>query len=201
MSRFIVGLTGGIGSGKTTVANIFATLNIVIVDADIVAREVVAPQTIALAEITRHFGADILQADGFLNRAKLREIIFTDNSQKAWLNNLLHPIIRQECTRQLQLAESAYAILSAPLLLENNMHPLVNRVLVVDVSEEIQIKRTMRRDQNSLQQTRSIMSSQFSRQQRLALADDVLDNNDTDLTVLTNQIKKLHQQYLLFNQN
>jgi len=196
MSNFIVGLTGGIGSGKTTVANIFSTLGVIIVDADIVAREVVAPKSIALSEITQHYGGDILQKNGTLDRAKLRNVIFSDATEKTWLNNLLHPLIRSECTKQLAQAETPYAILAAPLLLENNMHSLVNRVLVIDASEEKQIERTMQRDNNSLQQTKSIMSSQFSREKRCAFADDILENNDANFAVLTDKITKLHQLYL-----
>ena len=194
MSRLIIGLTGGIASGKTTVANLFAAHNIDVIDADIVAREVVAPNTPALAQISQHFGQSILQSDGSLNRAKLRELVFSNQHHKEWLNGLLHPLIRQQVSQQLTNATSPYCLLVAPLLIENKMQAMVDIVLVVDSEEQAQLERTMTRDNSSEQQVRSIMSAQISRQKRLAAADDVIKNIGT-IKVLTNDVKKLHYKY------
>ena len=195
MSRFVVGLTGGIGSGKSTVAELFAELGISVIDADIIAREVVAPGQAALQEIVNKFGQQILTTDGHLDRQQLRALVFSQPQQKAWLNNLLHPLIRQRMLEQTQQATSAYCILALPLLVENQLQTLLDRVLVVDVSEATQLSRTVRRDNNSEQQVRNIMQAQASRQQRLAHADDVICN-DGEPTELAPQVKKLHNQYL-----
>jgi len=191
----IIGLTGGIASGKTTVANLFIALGIDVVDADIVAREVVEPGTDTLQEIANHFGDTVLQDDGGLDRSALRTIIFSDVNQKNWLNDLLHPLIRHTIIEQLQATTSPYSILVAPLLLENNMQTLVSRVLVVDAHEQNQIERTIKRDNNNEAQTKSIISAQIPRLKRLALADDVIKNNGM-INNLTNDVKKLHDEYL-----
>lgn len=195
MSAFIVGLTGGIGSGKTTVANLFHQLGIQSVDADIVAREVVEPGTPCLQCIVEHFGPAILQADGQLNRAALREIIFSQPEQKTWLNNLLHPAIRQQLLQQLAALTSPYALLIAPLLLENGLNHYVQRVLVVDLPERLQIARTLQRDQVSEQQVAAIIATQLPRAERLKRADDVVVNDQT-ADVLQQQVQALHQFYL-----
>ncbi len=194
MSSFIVGLTGGIGSGKTTVANQFATLGIQLVDADLVARDLVAPGSAALAQIAAHFGDVILQQDGSLNRALLRQRIFTDPNEKQWLNQLLHPLIRQQILQQLAAATSPYVLLVAPLLIENGLQPLVDQLLVVDVSPESQLNRTSKRDQVSQSQVAAIMASQCSREQRRALATQLLDN-DLPLQSLPERVAALHQIY------
>jgi len=194
MSRLIIGLTGGIASGKTTVANLFSDLGVEIVDADIVAREVVAPGSIALQQIARKFGQDILLAGGGLDRGALRQIIFSDDSAKAWLNQLMHPLIRETIVQQLSQTTSCYSILVAPLLLENNMQSLVSRVLVVDTDEQRQIERTMSRDNSDKAQVQAIMSSQMLRTKRLALADDIIKNNGM-INNLTSDVKKLHDSY------
>lgn len=194
MSQFIVGLTGGIGSGKTTVANLFADLGVELVDADIVAREVVAPPSPALAQIAAHFGTDILLADGNLNRALLRQKIFSNESEKQWLNQLLHPLIRQRLLQQLAAASSPYVILVAPLLIENNLQPLVDQLLVVDVDPELQLSRTAKRDQVATSQVVAIMASQCSRQQRLDAASQIL-NNDLPVATLPVRVAALHQIY------
>ncbi len=196
MSKFVVGLTGGIGSGKTTVANMFASLGVEFVDADIVARQVVAPQSPALRSIAEHFGSQYILDDGTLDRAKLRDKIFTDEQEKYWLNNLLHPLIRTELLQQLQATQSSYSILVAPLLIENKLTQYVNRTLVVDISEQQQINRTMARDHSSKAQVQNIIKSQISRQQRLVAADDVIDNNSLDLLTVQTQVERLHQFYL-----
>ena len=196
MSDFIVGLTGGIGSGKTTVANLFAQLGVDIIDADIIARDVVAKGSPALDSISHHFGADYIQADGQLDRALLRKRIFSSEEDKLWLNNLLHPLIRQQLSSQLKAASSPYCLLVAPLLIENNLRPLVNRVLVVDVKESTQIARTTIRDKNSKAQVLAIMKSQVNRTTRQDNADDLLNNDDCSLTSLKKSVAELHQTYL-----
>ena len=138
MSHLIIGLTGGIASGKTTVANLLGQYGIDIIDADIVARDVVAPGSSALSQISQHFGPDILSPDGSLNRSELRQLIFSDAEHKTWLNNLLHPLIRQQIATELSLATSPYCLLVAPLLIENNMQSMVDLVLVVDSNEQDQ---------------------------------------------------------------
>ncbi|KOY34612.1 dephospho-CoA kinase [Vibrio parahaemolyticus] len=192
----VIGLTGGIASGKTTVANLFKQqFKIDIVDADIVAREVVEPGTPGLNAIIQHFGQDITHDDNTLDRAKLREKIFSNPEEKAWLNALLHPIIREKMIEDLQLVTSDYALLVVPLLVENNLDSLCDRVLVVDVEPETQISRTVKRDNVSEEQAHAILASQASRQQRLDIADDVVKNNPNDPDLLL-QITDLHEKYL-----
>ena len=197
MSDFIVGLTGGIGSGKTTVANLFAEYGIEIVDADIIARDVVSIGSPALSHISAHFGADFIQADGQLDRVLLRKQIFSNEADKLWLNNLLHPLIRAQLIEQMQNAQSAYCLLVAPLLIENNLTMLVNRVLVVDVSESTQISRTTTRDNNSVTQVQAIITSQVSRKIRQSHADDILNNDNQLLEELKVSVANLHQHYLI----
>jgi dephospho-CoA kinase len=196
MSQFIVGLTGGIGCGKTTVSQFFTALGVESVDADIVAREVVQQGSDALTKITERFGPSILLADGSLDRRQLRSIIFHNETEKHWLNHLLHPLIRQQLMAQLQQCQSPYALLIAPLLLENNLTTLVHRVLVIDVPESIQLQRSMQRDNADAEQIKAIMNSQISRQARLAQANDVIDNSSNNLDSVKEQVEKLHQYYL-----
>ncbi|QUM79064.1 dephospho-CoA kinase [Moritella sp. 5] len=191
---YVVGLTGGIASGKTTVADLIANEGINLVDADIVAREVVAIGSNGLKQISAHFGEQILLDDGSLNRALLREKIFSNNVNKQWLNNLLHPMIRAELLAQLAASKSAYTLLVVPLLVENNLTTLCNHVLVVDVEEQVQIDRTMARDKVSLQQANAILKSQASREQRLAAADSVVVNNERQQ--LEQDVAVLHQKFL-----
>lgn len=191
----IVGLTGGIGSGKSEVSARFAKLGIMIVDADVMAREVVEPGTDALTQISFHFGKEILNAGGSLNRSKLRETIFANAAEKQWLESLLHPIINASIRQQLANSTSVYSILASPLLLETQQFQLVNRILVVDTSEELQIKRASLRDKNNEAQIKAIMQTQLSRQDRCARADDIILNHG-DIHELDEQIEKLHQSYL-----
>ncbi|WP_428771462.1 dephospho-CoA kinase [Vibrio sp.] len=192
----VIGLTGGIASGKTTVANLFHQhFAIDIVDADVVARQVVAPGSAGLSAIRDHFGSDILLADGQLDRARLRQLVFSDPEQKQWLNALLHPMIRREMQDQLQQVSSPYALLVVPLLVENQLQSLADRVLVVDVDQQTQIQRACQRDQVPAEQIEAILASQASREQRLAIADDVI-KNDTENQKLLPQITELHQKYL-----
>jgi len=199
MTGFIVGLTGGIGSGKSAVSHLFSEKKITIVDADIVAREVVEPGTTILAEIIRHFGTDIVDAHQNLKRSKLREIIFSNQEEKHWLENLLHPVINSEIRCQLEQASGPYAILSSPLLLETQQHKLVNRILVVDASEELQILRATQRDKNNSEQIKAIMKTQLNRQERCAHANDIIHNHG-ELNELSFQVEKYHQLYLKLSQ-
>ena len=193
---FVIGLTGGIASGKTTVANLFKQqFKIDIVDADIVAREVVEPGTPGLNAIIEHFGVDIVRDDQMLDRAKLRERIFSNPEEKTWLNRLLHPMIREKMIEDLEQVTSDYALLVVPLLVENKLDSLCDRVLVVDVDPQTQISRTVKRDNVSEEQAKAILASQASREQRLALADDVVKNNPDDPDLLL-QITDLHEKYL-----
>ena len=195
MSNMVVGLTGGIGSGKTVVSDMFAQLGVTIVDADICARIVVEKGKPALAAIHEHFGDDVIDKNGELQRATLRQIIFSQPAEKIWLESLLHPVIFEEILSQLQHATSPYAILVSPLLVETGQTTLCNRILVVDAPETLQLSRTMLRDNNSSDQVNAIMASQSSRETRLAHADDVLVN-DGDLQTLTERVLNLHQHFL-----
>ena len=194
-SPLIVGLTGGIGSGKTTVSDRFKSLGIQVIDADVVARQVVEPGSEALAAITEHFGAALLTEDGSLDRASLRQIIFSNEQEKSWLENLLHPLINTEIRSLLSQASSAYAILSSPLLLETQQHQLVDRILVVDTSEQLQIERASARDNAEQSQIHAIIASQMSRMERCNRANDIIQNYD-GLNELYQQTDKLHQLYL-----
>lgn len=192
---YIVALTGGIGSGKSTVAEGFAQQGITIIDADIIARQVVEPGTAALSAIVKRFGPEILNADGTLNRSALREKIFSSEREKEWLNQLLHPLIHAETRRQLLAAPGPYVMWVIPLLIENSLQSQAQRVLVVDVTPEIQLQRTLARDGVSLEQAEKILSAQASREQRLAYADDIIDNSLSQ-SELAPQIAMLHQRYL-----
>jgi len=195
MSAWILGLTGGIGSGKSAAAHYFAQLGVDCVDADQAARQVVEPGTAALAEIARQFGADILQADGGLNRAALRQRIFADTQQRKWLENLLHPLIRKQLETDLAAAKSPYAILVSPLLIESGQRLICSRILVIDAPISLQIERSMQRDGNTREQIEAILNTQLSREERLSHADDVLVNNK-DLAWLQSEVKRLHGFYL-----
>ena len=195
---YVVAITGGIGSGKTTVANQFAELGIEVVDADVIAREVVEPGTPALAAIAAHFGSEVITPAGHLDRRRLRERVFTDPQAKGWLNALLHPLIRTEMQRQCAAARSPYCLLVVPLLVENRLTALANRVLVIDVDEATQIERTCRRDGVNREQAQAILAAQASRAQRLAAADDVLDNQNGTPEAIKSRILALHETYLAF---
>ncbi|EQM66849.1 dephospho-CoA kinase [Pseudomonas tohonis] len=192
---WILGLTGGIGSGKSAVATHFGNLGVHLVDADHAARWVVEPGRPALAQITEHFGRDVLQADGQLDRATLRQRIFEHPEERRWLENLLHPLIGEEIVRDLASAQSPYAILVSPLLIESGQHRMTQRVLVVDAPEAVQIQRTMARDKVSEEQVGAILKAQASREKRLEAADDVLVN-DRDLEWLQREVERLHAFYL-----
>ena len=194
-TAWILGLTGGIGSGKSAAAQHFIDLGVHAVDADHVARWVVEPGRPALAQIAAHFGTGILQADGQLDRAALRAQIFQHPEQRRWLEALLHPLIRQEIINNLAKAESSYAILVSPLLVESGQYLLTQRVLVVDAPEQLQLQRTMQRDHASAEQVQAILKAQASREERLRHADDVL-LNDRDINWLQAEVERLHRFYL-----
>lgn len=191
---FVVGITGGIGSGKSAVTRCFEALGIAIIDADVIARNVVALGSPALQQIKQHFGESILLANGELDRAKLRQIVFADPAERRWLEQLTHPIIRENIVRALQTASSQYVILVSPLLIESGQFHLCNRILVVDVSRETQLQRTMLRDNNNRQQVEAIIEAQLPREKRLQQAHDVI-NNEVDLLELPGIVASLHQKY------
>ena len=192
---FVVGLTGGIGSGKSTIAKFFAEKNIVVIEADQRAREVVKRGTPAFLKISDRFGPEILTNDGFLNRKRLREIVFSDGKEKAWLENLLHPLINEALIEMIKAAISEYIILESPLLLETNQHELVDRILVVDVSEKTQLTRTLNRDGGSENTIKAIMNSQLPRAARLKRANDIIDN-EQQIDLLNKKLESLHKTYI-----
>lgn len=196
---YVVGLTGGIGSGKSTVAELFVELGVPMIDADVVARQVVEKGSPLLAQISVHFGAHILLESGELNRAKLRELIFHNETEKNWLNNLLHPAIREEMLRQLNRQHAPYTLLVVPLLIENKLTALCDRVLVVDVKPATQLTRASQRDNNKMALIQQIIHSQVDRHTRLQFADDVI-NNDRNFHEnqdnLRQKVLELHQKYL-----
>jgi len=192
---FIIGLTGGIGSGKSAATNYFQKLGVTIVDADIAARIVVEPNTPGLIEIEKYFDSSILQTNGSLDRAKLRSLIFADDKKRQWLESLLHPLIAEEIQQQLKDSSSAYTILVSPLLLETQQHQWANRILLIDVPVELQINRTTSRDNNTAEQVESIIKVQMPREDKQAKANDIV-LNDKDLNHLHTEITTLHQKYL-----
>lgn len=192
---FTVALTGGIGSGKSTVADAFSRLGVTVIDADIIAREVVKPGSSALAAIARHFGSDFVMPDGTLNRRRLRERIFAHPEDKQWLNTRLHPLIALRTREKIHEATSDYVLWVVPLLVENRLYTQANRVLVVDVSPQTQIVRTVARDGVSRQQAQQILDAQASRAERLAVADDIINNDDTPAHIDAD-VRRLHKLYL-----
>ena len=192
--KYTVALTGGIGSGKSTVADTFAHLGVNVIDADVIARQVVEPGTTALDAIAERFGQQILNEDGTLNRRALREHIFAHAMDKNWLNALLHPKIQQETRRQMQLATSSYILWVVPLLVENRLSAKADRILVVDVPKETQIERTMLRDRVSRQHAEHILAAQATREQRLAVADDVIENMGPPAAIAAD-VARLHKKY------
>lgn len=192
---YTVALTGGIGSGKSTIANAFAALGVPVIDADVIAREVVEPGSPALQRIAERHGSSILTEQGTLNRPRLREIIFQSPEEKTWLNNLLHPLINARTQQLKALTAAPYVLWVVPLLVENRLQHQANRVLVVDVDEETQLARTIQRDGIDRLQAQNILSAQATRDARLAVADDVIHNSGTPDEALP-QVAALHQRYL-----
>ena len=192
----VIGVTGGIGSGKSAVTRCFEQRGITVVDADVVSRVVVEPGRPALTAIAQHFGADIIQTDGTLDRAALRVHVFADETERLWLERLTHPLIGQEILDQISASRSPYTILSSPLLLDTTQKALVDCVVVVDVPEQLQLQRTVQRDNNDEAQVKRIMAAQMARQDRLALADIVIENTGS-LELLDSKVAALHQAFLL----
>lgn len=196
----VIGLTGGIGSGKTTVADMFARYGISIIDADEIARIITVPGTPAHTAILQHFGPDILTLDGSLDRGKLRDIIFNQPKERTWLERLLHPIILERMEKNLSTQNGPYCIAVIPLLMETDSQSFIDRVLVVDASEATQVERATLRDNTNREDIRAIIASQMPRKERLAYADDVI-NNDGSEDKLAEQVEKLHQKYLQLSQD
>ncbi|KPB72074.1 dephospho-CoA kinase [Pseudomonas cannabina] len=192
---WILGLTGGIGSGKSAAAQCFINLGIDTVDADHAARWVVEPGRPALEQIAKHFGNSVLQPSGELDRSALRKLIFENPEQRRWLEALLHPLVNQEIVSYLAKAKSPYAVLVSPLLIESGQSRMVQRLLVIDVPRQVQIERTMLRDRSSQEQVEAILKVQIQRDERLRHADDVL-TNDRDHAWLTSEVERLHHFYL-----
>ena len=189
----VIGLTGGIGSGKSTVASIFANLGIQVINADQLARDVVEHGSPALAAIVERYGENILLEDGSLNRSDLREIVFANVSEREWLEQLTHPLIAQLMKDQLQAVSSPYAILESPLLIETDQKELVDRILVIDIVEDTQLQRTLARDNSAETTIKAIINSQIPREQRLEAADDVVDNSGK-LETTEQEILRLHKK-------
>lgn len=192
----VIGVTGGIGSGKSAVTRCFEQRGITVVDADVVSRVVVEPGRPALTAIAQHFGADIIQTDGTLDRAALRVHVFADETERLWLERLTHPLIGQEILDQISASRSPYTILSSPLLLDTTQKALVDCVVVVDAPEQLQLQRTVQRDNNDEAQVKRIMAAQMARKDRLALADIVIENTGS-LELLDSKVEALHQAFLL----
>ena len=190
-----VGLTGGIGCGKSTVTSVFASLNIPVLDADEIAHSLVEKGQPALAQIQQEFGRDILNPDGSLDRKLLKEQIFSDPAQKQKLESILHPLVYQFIQTQLEQLNAPYCIISIPLLFETGMTHLVDRILVIDCPVEMQVERVKARDKLSIERILSIIGHQVPRAFRKAKADDLIDNSGTDYR-LAEQVKKLHNLYL-----
>ena len=193
-SIFVVVLTGGIASGKTAVSDLFSEKGVPVVDTDLIAREVVEAGSPALDRIARAFGPDFLDEKGSLNRRKMRETIFTDPDQKKQLESILHPAIATEAMRQVSVRPEPWCLLVVPLLAESGRYRWVDRVLVVDVDESTQIERVMARDHIDRNQAEAILSAQASRQQRLELADDIIDNSGS-LEDLELQVEALYRKF------
>ncbi|GGC81961.1 dephospho-CoA kinase [Undibacterium terreum] len=195
-AAFTLGLTGGIGSGKTTVANLFADLGASLVDTDLLAHQLTSPSGIAIPDIIRQFGQDFIQQDGAMDRAKMREQVFGHPEEKARLEAILHPLIRSETEKAARAATGSYIIFVVPLLVESgSWKSRVSRVLVVDCPEQTQIQRVMSRNGLSEQQVRAIMAAQVSRETRLQAADDVIAN-EGDISQISAQVRDLHAKYL-----
>ena len=192
---FVLGITGGIGSGKTAVTDIFSELNIDVIDADIASRKAVEKGSSSLKEIEDHFGSEIILNDGNLDRQKLREVIFDNEEEKDWLEKLLHPQILRIISSELAESRTAYTILVSPLLFETGQYKLCSRTLLVDVEEKLQIARASKRDNVSEEQIKSIIEAQMSRSEKITLANDIVINNGS-LEDLREEIISLHNNYL-----
>lgn len=193
---FKIGLTGGIGCGKTTVSKLFTELNIPVIDADDIAHQLVAPGQPALLEIGQLFGNAVFNPDGSLNRQQLGELVFSNPKQKQTLESILHPLVFTTMQEKIEQLNNPYCIISIPLLFETKRNRFVDRILVVDCPIETQIERIKRRNNFTDTRIRSMIASQVSREYRLKHADDVIDNSDTTDSKLAEHVKKLHNLYL-----
>lgn len=191
----VIGLTGGIGSGKTAASDYLASKGITVVDADLAARVVVEPGRPALAAIRQRFGDGVIQADGTLDRRALREIVFADSAARKDLEAITHPAIGEEIVRQLHASTSPYTLLVSPLLLESSQHKLANRILLIDVPEAVQLSRTASRDKVAEAQVKAIIAAQMPREEKRRRADDIV-MNDADLATMHQQLDALHATYL-----
>jgi dephospho-CoA kinase len=191
----LIGLTGGIGTGKSTVCKLFAERGVAVIDADAIAKELVALDQPALQAIVQEFGKSIIDAQGRLHRDRLRSIVFSDPERRKRLEKLLHPLIREEMLSRANRAGGPYCILCIPLLIETAQSSAVDRVLVVDAPEALQIQRVIERDHLTIDEIKAIMQAQASREERLEAADDII-MNDSDITKLAEQVEALHQKYL-----
>jgi dephospho-CoA kinase len=198
---FIVGLTGGIGCGKSSASRLFSELGIDVVDTDVIARQLTQPHGQAISSIKDSFGNAFLTTDGSLDREKMRNLVFSDSCARHKLEEILHPLILQETIAQIEQSRSPYTIIAVPLLLETNDYdPIVQRILVIDCEEQTQISRTMARSQLSEQEVKAIMAQQISRKDRLQKADDVIINN-RDIDFLKVQVIQLHHRYLVLSKD
>jgi dephospho-CoA kinase len=197
VKKLVVGITGGVGCGKSTVAKLFETLGAGVVDTDEISHQLTQPGQPALRHIRARFGEEVIAADGGLNRSRTRELVFADVEARRDLESILHPLIRAEAARLVAAARTPYVVLVVPLLVETQGYrDLVARVLVVDCDERLQVERTMHRSSLTAEQVRAVMSSQVSREARLRAADDVIENNG-GLGELAEQVKALHARYLV----
>jgi dephospho-CoA kinase len=190
-----IGLTGGIASGKSMIADMFAARGAPVIDTDVISRQVVQPGGPALREIEREFGSDVLRADGELDRRRMRDLVFEDAGKRSALEAILHPRIREQAVRQSRSAGGAYQVIVVPLLVESPMRHWVDRILVVDCTEETQLERLLERDNGTKEQARRIIAAQAARDDRLAIADDVIDNDGTKAEA-KRQVENLHRLYL-----
>lgn len=194
---FRVALTGGIASGKTTVANMFQELGAILIDTDVIAREVVKAGTPGFRQVAAEFGSDIIDDEGNLDRRALRTIVFADNKKRLLLEGILHPLIRAETERQMRTLDGPYQMIIVPLLVESPLKDHADRILVVDCSEERQLERLLARDVETEDQARRMIDAQSSREERLALADDVIIN-DADIESTRAEVADMHKSYLAF---
>ncbi|WP_342662807.1 dephospho-CoA kinase [Oceanospirillum beijerinckii] len=194
-ASLIIGLTGGIGSGKTAASDYFTSLGVLIVDADVVAREIVEPHKPVWQQIVNHFGSEAINEDQSLNRPWLRQTVFQQPEERQWLESVTHPAIREEIIQQLQQPTEHYAMLVSPLLFESGQSDMTQRNLLIDVPVELQLSRTCARDNNNEDQVKAIIAAQMSREERRARADDIIVN-DQDLSALQHACDDLHKTYL-----
>jgi dephospho-CoA kinase len=199
-SPLTIGLTGGIGSGKSAVSQIFTDLGVTVIDTDLLSRELVKQGSPLLNKIKQYFGNEIISKSGELDRKQLRQLVFKDKAKKQWLEKLLHPEIKYLLLEQLKKISEIYVVVVVPLLLENNNYNFINRILVVDCSEALQLSRAITRDQSSSDEIKKIIASQMPRSKRLMLADDIIVNEGT-LESLEEKVLELHEKYQKLKQN